>query len=417
MKVLIINKFLYPKGGDAICALAEGRLLGSKGHAVSYWGMSHPSNPEYPHQDLFVAQVDYENPKSIGRFFKTALNILYSFEAKEKIEKVVQLEKPDLVHLHNFAHQISPSILHVFKKYKIPVVMTMHDYKLVCASYALLSENKICELCKGQKYYYCFLEGCVKHSRAKSLVNTVEMYLHHKVMHLYDLIDLFISPSRFLKAKVEEMGLGREVVYVPNFIELDDYKPEFRWHENAIVYFGRLSKEKGLSTLIEAVEGLPNITLKIIGEGPEGESLKSKVKSQKIENVKFLGYKTGDGLKDEIRKSMFVVLPSECYENNPRSVIESFALGKPVIGANIGGIPELVQDGVTGFVFEPGNPRDLRARISALLDDADQISQMGTSARKLVEREFTQEIHYEKLMEVYKQAMDHHSSRSTDQVK
>lgn len=410
MKVLIINKYLYPKGGDAICAFATGELLISKGHEVIFWGMKDERDPPYPHHDIFINKVDLNSSVGVRQQLKIAGNMLYSVEAKAKIEKLIQrIGKPDIVHLHNFAHQISPSILHVFKKYKIPCVMTMHDYKLVCASYALLAHGNICEKCVGSLYINCFMEGCVKNSRAKSLLNTIEMYLHHKVLHIYDLIDVFISPSKFLKNKTEEMGFRRRIEYLPNFVHHEEYQPNYQWTEKSIVYFGRISEEKGLLTLIEAAKLCPDITLKIIGDGPLRENLESNILSAGIKNITFLGYKTGDDLKMEIRKSMFVVLPSEWYENNPRSIIEGFALGKPVIGSRIGGIPELVTDNETGLMFESGNVEDLRVKIIQLFHNTKEIERMGRNARRLVENEFNAEKYYKSLMDIYHQALAKHN--------
>jgi len=326
-------------------------------------------------------------------------------EAKCKIERLIKLEKPDIVHLNNFAHQISPSILDVFRKHKISVVMTMHDYKMVCPAYSMFSNGKPCEKCKNGKYYQCFLKKCTKDSYIKSLLNTIEMYFHHKILHIYDTIDVFISPSKFLMNKVRNMGFKEQIVFLPNFVNIQDFQPSYEWQEESIVYVGRLSYEKGLETLLNAIKKI-NINLKIIGDGPMKESLKFKVKREKINNVVFLEYRTGNELKDEIRNSMAMVLPSECYENNPRSVIESFALGKPVIGARIGGIPELVKDGETGFTFEPGNVNDLRLKIERLLENPDKIIEMGKKARKFAEENFGQEKHYQRLMEIYRMAIE-----------
>ena len=405
MKILLINKFLYPKGGDAIATLAMGELLRARGHEVISWGMKHSSSPTYPNDDLFVDNLDLNNAGGIGKQLDIAGKLLYSFEAKRKVEALIKrIGKPDIVHLHNFSHQISPSILDVFKQYKIPVVMTMHDYKLVCAAYTLLSHGKVCERCSGGKYYQCFLQGCVKDSMTKSMLNTCEMYLHHKLLHIYDHIHTFIAPSVFMKQKLEAMGFKGRVVHVPNFIDASQYVPRYENDGRTVVYFGRLSKEKGVATLIEAVKGL-DITLKIIGDGPLKEELVSSVKSQGIKNVVFMGYMTGDALKNEIRNCMFSVIPSEWYENNPLSVLEAFALGKPVIGARIGGIPELVRDGETGVAFESGNVVDLRDKIARLIADPSKIIEMGKHARSLVDQDFNANLYYDRLMGVYEQAI------------
>ncbi|MFA5163961.1 MAG: glycosyltransferase family 4 protein [Candidatus Omnitrophota bacterium] len=407
MKILQINKYLYPKGGDAICALATGDLLLSKGHEVVFWGMKDEKDPPYPHHDIFVDKIDLSSAAGIKQQFEVAGKLLYSLEAKAKIEKLIQrIGKPDIVHLHNFAHQISPSILHVFRKHKIPCVMTAYDYKLVCASYALLSNGKLCDKCAGGAYINCIFEGCVKESRSKSMLNAFEMYLHHRVLHIYDIIDAYISPSKYLKNKLEEMGFSRRIEYLPNFVCFEEYQPNYKWEDRSIVYFGRISKEKGLSTLIEAVKLCPDITLKIIGDGPLRESLESSIRSAGVNNIVFLGHMTGDNLKTEIRKSMFVVLPSEWYENNPRSIIEGFALGKPVLGSRIGGIPELVIDNETGLLFKSGDSEDLREKIRELTATPEKIIQMGKNARKKVEYEYNSNKYYNGLMRIYNSAIN-----------
>ncbi|MHA1381235.1 MAG: glycosyltransferase family 4 protein [Candidatus Helarchaeota archaeon] len=408
MKILIINKYLFPKGGADISALRTGRLLNSKKHKVIFWGMDHPLNLEFSYRNNFVSYVDFNDPGKINKQIKMAINLIYSIEAKKKIEKVIVKEKPDIVHLNNFAHQISPSILHVLKRFSIPAVMTMHDYKMVCPTYQLLLNGKLCEKCKNGKYYQCFINKCTKNNRLKSIINMLEMYLHHKILNIYDLIDIYISPSLFLKEKLEEMGFRKRIVYLPNFINVKEYFPKYYPEENSIVYFGRLSYEKGLFTLIEAVKNINNVNLKIIGEGPIKKSLEFEVKKWQMEiksNINFLGYKTGDDLKNEIRKSLFVIFPSECYENNPLSIIEAYASGKPVIGSRIGGILELIKDKETGLYFEPGNSEDLKSKMEYLINNPNKIIEMGRMARAFVKKEFNKEKHYKKLMGIYNKAI------------
>lgn len=404
MKILLINKFLYLKGGDAISTLQTGRLLEKKGHTVNFWGMDHPGNPDYPHKDLLVSYVDFNKPDGgFSRQVRAAANILYSFEAKRKLEKAINIFKPDIVHLNNFAHQISPSILDVFAKCNIPTVMTMRDYKLVCPTYSMLLDGEPCERCKDGKYYWCFLKNCTKSSYSKSLLNTLEMYLHHKILHIYDKIDLFISPSMFLKEKVEEMGFKGKIFHLPNFLELDDFSPCYEAKENSIVYAGRLSPEKGVANLLEAVKGL-DVKLKIIGDGP----IRDELEKTKPKNVISLGYMNQEQLKEEVRDSIALIIPSEWYENNPRVVLEAFALGKPVIGSRIGGIPELVKDSETGYTFTPGNALDLRYKIEYLLKNPDSAVEMGKNGRRFVEKELNAEEHYRKLMEIYRMALEKH---------
>lgn len=408
VKILLVNKFFYLKGGSERVFLEEADLLKRNRHQVAFFSMFDKKNLSCPQSKYFINHIDYEPPvRNIKGNILQSLKMLYSFEAKEKIEELLNDYQIDIAHLHNIHHQISPSILDVFVKYKIPTAMTLHDYKLVCPSYSMLADGKPCQKCKNGKYFWCLLKKCTKDSYAKSLLNVVEMYLHHKILHIYDKIDIFVSPSMFLKKKLKEMGFKKEIVHLPNFINAKDYLPKYSFNEKIICYFGRLSEEKGLFTLLKAVKGI-DIKLKIIGDGPIKENLKFKVKSEKLDNVDFLEYKSGRELKNEIRSSMTVVLPSECYENNPRTVLEAFALGKPVIGGRVGGIPELVRDGETGLTFESGNANDLRSKIESLLKNPKQIAEMGKKARKFVEESFNPEKHYKKLMQIYRLATERH---------
>ncbi len=404
MKILLVNKYLYPKGGAEKVTMSTGELLEKRGHQVLFWGMSHPKNPEYSTAPYFTDGIDYHNSGGIIDKIKVASKLLYSFEAKKKVERLILAEKPDIAHLHNFAHQLSTSILDVFKKYDIPVVMTLHDYKVVCPTYSMLCMGKPCEKCSKGKYYWCFLRKCTKGSYAKSLLNSVEMYLHHTVLNSYNKVDVFAPVSAFLKEKVAEMGLKGKLVQLPNFIDANDYEPAFASDGRSIVYFGRLSKEKGILTLIKAVEGL-NVELNIIGTGPQREELEEVVSNKKMKNVHFLGFKNGNELNNLLNKSMFIVVPSEWYENYPLAIVEAFALGKPVIGARIGGIPELVKDQERGLLFTPGNAEELRKKIEELLGSSDSVVSMGKAARQFVETELNPDRHYEMLMQIYSMAM------------
>lgn len=400
MKILMVNKYFFIKGGAEISFFATADLLRNHGHKISYFSMSDSRNFTSEYDKYFVSNIDFNDNSS--NIIKSSLRILYSFESKMKISKLLDDEKPDLVHLNNIYHQISPSIIHEIKKRNIPIVMSLRDYKLVCGAYCMVVRGKICEACKEGRYFKCLVNKCVKDSYLKSLLNTVEMYLHHNIFNIYDLVDVFISPSRFLKHKVEEMGFKGKIMFIPNFVNLEDYRPQYESTERSIVYFGRLSKEKGLFTLIKAMKNL-KVNLKIIGEGPLKTGLDLKVKELGLKNVQFLGYKKAEELKKEIKKSMFVILPSECNENNPRSIIEGFALGKPAIGSRIGGIPELVKDNETGLTFEPGDSNDLFAKIEFLLDNPNLIVQMGMNSRKFIECELNSEIHYSKLIKIYEE--------------
>jgi glycosyltransferase involved in cell wall biosynthesis len=411
MKILLVNKFLYPRGGDAISTLTTGKLLRDRGHEVVFWGMKHPQNPPYPHEDLFVDHVDLAGGGGIRQQLRTAGNILYSFEARRKIRQLIERERPDIAHLNNYAHQISPSILDALWTARIPTVMTLRDYKLVCPVYSLLRHGIPCDLCTGGRYYQCLRHKCTRNSRAQSLVNTVEMYLHHKLLHIYDKLDLVIATSQFVADKHKAMGLPNEIVRLPNFIDVDAWRADGQPSDGSIVYLGRLTPEKGIGTLVKAVHGL-DVPLKIIGEGPMKADLEQLVARGDMRNVSFLGHLDGQALRQEISRAQATIVPSECIEAFGRIIIESFALGIPVVGARIGGIPELVVDGETGYTFEPGNVEDLRAKITTLLADPARRAQFGRAGRERVEREMGPDAHYAQLMQIYEQARAKRAARA-----
>jgi glycosyltransferase involved in cell wall biosynthesis len=399
MKILLVNKFFYFKGGSEYCFFDTACILQERGHNVCFLSVEHPENIPLSASKYFVSRVDFETSGGFLESTKTSGKILYSFEAKKNVKSILKKEIPDLCHLHNIYHQISPSIIHILKKRGISIIMTLHDYKMVCPIYTLYFNGKVCERCKNGRYYWCLINCCTKGSYAKSALNVLEMYLHHKLLHIYELVDVFISPSQFLKEKLKEMGFNGRTVYLPNFVDIDAFVPFYVCKEKAIYYAGRLSEEKGLFTLVEAVKGL-DVKLIIIGDGP----LRGELEKRKNDNTYFTGYMPQQELKKVAGDCMAMVIPSEWYENNPRSILEAFAIGKPVIGARIGGITELVIDNVTGYTFEPGNAEDLREEIKFIIANSLKAVEMGKNARRFVQENFNPEKHYQGLMEIYQMA-------------
>jgi glycosyltransferase involved in cell wall biosynthesis len=404
VQVLLANKFFFEKGGAEKSLFETARLLQDKGHQTRFFSMQHFRNRPSPDARHFVSEVDYEDP-SLAMKLKSGARMLYSFEAARKLSALLDNSRIDVAHLNNIYHQISPSILRTLRQRGIPMVMSLRDYKVVCGSYQMLSQDQPCEACRGGRYLQATVKRCVKDSLAASLLTSLEMFLHHRVLNLYGLVDVFISPSAFLRDKVREMGFAGRVVHLPNFVcGIANVVPRFGSAQPRLVYCGRLGREKGLATLIRAVKGLP-VSLEIIGEGPMRAPLEALAQQEAISNVDFAGYMSGTRLDRHVAAALAVVVPSEWYENNPRSVIEAFALGKPVIGARIGGIPELVRHEDTGLTFTPGDVQDLRAQIEHLLTHPEQVVEMGRRGRRLVETELSPERHYAGLMQVYGEAI------------
>ena len=400
MKILMVNKFYYIKGGSETYYFALKQLLESKGHEVIDFSMQDEKNFDSPYAEYFVSAVDYNGKMGIGQQVKAATNIIYSVEAKKKLEKLIKKAKPDIAHLHIFQHQLSPSILDVLKKYNIPVVYTAHDLKMLCLNYVMMTNGEVCEKCKDGHYMNCLKQKCVKDSTLKSAINVVEGYLH-KWRKSYDVIDKIITPSKFYADKFLEFGVAKErVMHLPNFLGREC--PTVNPSEDSLqyfLYFGRLSREKGIMTLIKAVEGT-ELQLFIVGGGPCKDEIERYIAEHYLQNVKLLGFKSGKELIDVVGNARAVVLPSEWYENGPYSAIEALQLGRPVIGSGIGGIPELV-DG-NGCTFHHGNVEELKQCLM-------EFPQPGTKeydaycnrSKELFAKNYMAEGHYEKLLPVY----------------
>lgn len=369
MRILQVNKFYYPQGGADKYFINLTDALRKAGNEVIIFSMAHPANLPSEFSKYFVSQINFNNSSWRDKL-KAPGRIIYSLEAKRKFKKLINDFRPDIIHLHNIYHQISPSILGVAKKAGIPVVMHLHDYKLICPNYQLFAGGKVCEACKPKKYCKCAQKKCFKGSFTQSLLASLEMFIHHSILKIYKKnIDIFIAPSDFMKKKIVEFGWSAEKIKViinPVFSETDKNinANQSELEEDYLLYFGRLSKEKGLNTLIEAA-ALTGAKLKFAGNGPEEESLKEAAKKNGVQ-ADFLGFKDDAELRQIILKAKAVIIPSIWYENMPLSLLEALSLGKIVIAANIGGIPEIIKDKENGFLFDLYSANDLGVKIKLL---------------------------------------------------
>jgi len=409
MKVLMINKFYYLRGGTERYCLDMTKLLQRKGHKIIPFSMNHERNWESEYAHYFVEEISFERSADFRRplaSLRAAMKAIYSWEARRKLDSLIKDEKPDIAYLHNIHHQISLSILPLLKKYGIPIIWRLHDYSLFCPNSLFYSRGHICEACGGGRYYEIVLRGCRRGSRAASLIAGLAAYLD-RWLGLSDLVDLFIAPSHFLKAKMGQHGLNAErVIVMPNFIELSAFATTPSNHargegqkEGYLLYFGRLSREKGLRTLIQAVAQVPGSRLKIAGEGPQRQELEALAGRRARGRVTFVGYQRAERLLDILRNAEIVILPSEWYENCPYAILEAFAAGKPVIASDIGGIPELIEDGRDGLLFKPGNVGELANRIRLLLNDKHKIQQFGSRAKRKIEQQYSADNHYNKFVD------------------
>lgn len=405
MRLLLVNKFWYPKGGVETYLFELIQELPAHGYQAIPFAMKHPLNRDSRYTEFFVDQVDYNQRDSWYGNVKKAGRILHSAHASRRLTALLAEVRPDLAHLHNVYHQISPSILPVLKRHRIPMVMTLHDLKLACPNYKMRTHGEICERCVPGKFYNAVLHRCVKGSLLASALCAAELFLHKHTGVYAKNVDRFIVPSRFYLQKMVESGIPEEkLVWIPSFTHVERYTPAYGGLDYC-VYLGRLSEEKGLITLLEAMRGLDQRRLLVVGDGPLRPTLESVIDAHRLKNVQLVGSKSGQDLIDLIAGARFSVIPSEWYENCPRSCIESFACGKPVIGANIGGIPEMVEDGQSGLLFRPFSAGDLREKIDYLFEHDELVVQMGKKARARAERDYSAKAHLARLLNVYAQAM------------
>jgi glycosyltransferase involved in cell wall biosynthesis len=307
---------------------------------------------------------------------------------------------PDVCHAHNIYHHLSPSILGAIHDRGVPLVMTLHDLKVACPAYSMLTHDGICERCRGGRLFHVLTNRCMKGSFSLSALVMFESYLH-RFLHSYETnVDRFVVPSMFYFDKLVEWGFEpSRFEYVPNFVDADAFDPEPEAGKR-ILYFGRLSTEKGLRTLIEA-SAAAQVGIDIVGRGPIAEPLKQRA-AELDADVRFHGFLSGEPLHDAIRAARAVVVPSEWYENAPLSVLEAFALGKPVIAAAIGGLPELVVEGESGWQFESGSVDSLAARLREVTDADDcEIREFGLAARKRVQVNFSPRRYMDDIRKLY----------------
>lgn len=409
MKILQVNKFYHIVGGTSRYFFVVSKLLENKDHQVAYFSMHDKKNKSTRWSKYFVSnlpfeRVNYKNGlKVIGR-------MIYSVEARRKISKLLDEFKPDIAHIHNIYHQVSPSILLELKKRGIPIVHTVGDYHLISSHHNNLFHNgTICEVTKIKRFYNAIIHKCVKNSYLASFAEALEQYFHYMFGFYANNVDLFIAPSIFLAQKLYEYGIPKEkTVILPYFVDYNKFTPKFTYGDY-ILYYGRLYPEKGLSFLIDIMKHLPNINLKIVGRGPEGKRLKYKIKKYRLKNASVNSTFVPDGeLRRLIHNSRFTVFPSQSLETFGISLLESYASGKPVVASKIGALSEIVKDGKTGFLFKSGNMEDCIEKVKKLWNNPSFYREMGKNAREYVENHFGPEEHYEKLMDIYKMAIAKH---------
>jgi len=369
--------------------------------------MDHPRNYKTKWSKYFVSNASFTKPR-FGRSINLFSRMIYSRESRSRIARLLDDFQPDIAHLHQIYHHISPSILLELKKRKIPIVHTVGDFHLISPHHNnLFHQDHICEVSKPHKYYQTVIHKCIKNSYLASFAESLEQYFHYFLKIYQNNIDLFISPSEFMTTKLVEYGIpSQRIKILPYFVDYRKYH-QSRKIGSYILYFGRLSEEKGLKFLVENVGRLPNVKLIIAGEGPLGIELKNMIKVNKFRNIEIRSeFIPESDLKKIISECRFIVYPSQSYEIFGISLLEAYASGKPVLASRIGALPEIVKNGETGLLFEVNNHDQFRKKLLKLWQNPKLLKLMGRNGRMLVEKKFSPELHYSQLKEIYQEIID-----------
>ena len=426
MKILLVNKFHYRKGGAETYYLTVGSELERMGHEVAYFSMKHPNNLPCKWDKYFVTQREYNDVKNPLSAVRDGIALIYSPEAKRNFQALCEEFCPDVVHLNNVHRQITLSILDApyLKEHHVPVFYTAHDYVTICPGYLMLDgEGRVCDAClEDGKYRHCIENRCVKGSRAKSALAALEASFN-RAHRSSERIDRVIAPSSFMRSKLIEGGWPEgKVVALQNFADdailarasgvADDVTDR---ESPYLLFFGRLSAEKGVDVLLRAFDAaapsLPrDMRLIVVGDGPDATEFRELAASlDSASRIEFAGYQTGDALQTYVERASLAIASSRWRENMPYSIVEAFAAGTPVVGTRIGGIPELVADGVTGFACEPGDVAtmaDAMVRGAETFLDAPVYVRMQESCRAYVRENCSRDKFMDQLVELYEEAVN-----------
>lgn len=399
-KLLSLNSYHYRRGGSDAVYFDHAALMEELGWSNAFFSMHHPNNLASPWARFFVDELEFGHAYRPLQKLQMAAKVVYSFEAQRKLTALLDEFHPDIAHIHCIYHHLSPSVLPVLRDAGVPVVLTAHDLKIACPAYKMLNDTGVCEKCKTGSILNVVRHRCVRGSLAASTIVALESGLHGWLGTWRNNVSKVVAPSRFFMEKFIEWGWPREqFAYIPNYVDAARFEPVFG-PGRYFLYFGRMAPEKGVGTLLRAANKA-GVSLKLAGTGPELESLK-QLATDLGADAEFLGFRSGAELHSWIKGARAVVLPSEWYENAPMSVLESFAFGKPVLGARIGGIPEMIEPGENGLVFESGQVDEL-AEIMARLNAASaaDVERMGRAARSTVEQRFHRQGYQQAMLGLY----------------
>mgnify|MGYP000171816433 CR=1 FL=1 len=396
MKILLVNKFHWIKGGSETYYFGLGNMLKNHGHEIAYFSMEDEKNIDSGDIEYFVEASDM-NSNNVTKAF----DVIYNCKNKIKMEKALDEFKPDIVHINNFQRQLSASIIFPCVKRNIPVVFTAHDTQAVCPAITMMDKNgNVCDNCLKGKYTNCIKNKCIKNSRLKSLLGAIEGYYYRWNKVYVDKIDCIITPSDFLRKILISDGIpSNKIKTLHNFVSVDNKDDNIKIGDYAL-YVGRLSKEKGILNLLKAFQNVKG-KLYVAGDGPEMENIKEFIKNNKMESkVKLLGFLNKNDVIEYVKKCRFVVLPSICNENCPYSILEAITFGKPVLASNVGGVPELVVNDENGIIYDYNDIKELSNKLDLLFKEQHIIEKYSLNSKEM-SKLYTIDNYYENIMEIY----------------
>ena len=399
MRILYCNKYNYPFSGTEVYLFELMELMRKQGHEVALFSMLDSRGTPTPYDHHFVSHIDFKD--GAGKKLRNAGRAIYSREARLRIRGMIEDFRPDIAHVRNIYHHLTPSILWELKKQKIPVVYHVNDFKLLCPSYNLVSRGEVCEACRGGAFWHALQPHCYPGFGARATL-MLEAYAHRWLGTYRKCVDLYVAPSQFVRDKFVEHGWdGRKFEVLPHFQDVSGWRSPAPPVAGPILYFGRLSAEKGVDDLLHAMTQLPGQHLVVAGDGPERRDLQALASSLNLHNAQFVGHVNQAERDSLIAQSRFTVFPSHAYETFGKTILESYAQARAVVASDLGSRRELVVHGETGLLYRPGDVNGLVEAIRELISRPERAAIMGRAGQDMLRERYTPATHYQKLARLY----------------
>jgi len=412
MRILYCNKYNYAFSGTEVYLFELMELMRTRGHEAALFSMANPRGEPTPYDHHFVPHIDFKKKLGPWQTARRAAHAIYSQDARRRIRAMIEEFRPDVAHVRNIYHHLSPSILWELKAQQVPIVYHLNDFKLLCPSYNLVSQGEACEACKGGRFWHALRPKCYPGMGARATL-MAEAYFHRWLGTYRKCVNVFLAPSRFVRDKFVEHGWdGTKFEVLPHFQEIHGVGEARGPNHGSLLYFGRLSAEKGVDDLLRSMQQVPQMRLVVAGDGPQRRELQDLASSLRLSNVEFVG-QVGRVERDSlIARSQFTVLPSHAYETLGKTILESYAEGRPVVASDAGSRRELVQEGVTGLLYPTGDVKQLAAAIQTLGSQPRLADEMGLAGRELVRQRHTPEEHYQRLLALYERLVARKKARA-----